>query len=61
MPFIVPPTATKSSYLTNLVVRKIWARARAALAKAKRLIVIGYSIPPEDQVAAGMIVEALRG
>jgi hypothetical protein len=59
VPFIVPPTATKSSYLTNLVVREIWARARAALAEAQRLIVIGYSVPPEDQVASGMLAEAL--
>ena len=61
VPFIVPPTATKSSYLTNLVVREIWARARTALAETERLIVIGYSVPPEDQVASGMLAEALRG
>jgi len=60
VPFIVPPTATKSSYLTNLVVREIWGRARTALAEAERLIVIGYSVPPEDQVASGMLAEALR-
>lgn len=61
VPFIVPPTAIKSSYLTNLVVREIWRRARTALAKAKRLIVIGYSIPPEDQVVSGMLTETIRG
>lgn len=61
VPFIVPPTATKSSYLTNLVVREIWGRARTALAEAERLIVIGYSVPPEDQVASGMLAEAFRG
>ena len=61
VPFIVPPTATKSSYLTNLVVREIWGRARTALAEAERLIVIGYSVPPEDQVASGMLADALRG
>ena len=61
VPFIVPPTATKSSYLTNLVVREIWGRARTALAEAERLIVIGYSVPPEDQVVSGMLAEALCG
>jgi hypothetical protein len=61
VPFIVPPTATKSSYLTNLVVRELWGRARRALAEAERLIVIGYSVPPEDQVVSGMLAEALRG
>jgi hypothetical protein len=61
VPFIVPPTATKSSYLTNLVVREIWGRARTALAEAKRLIVIGYSVPPEDQVVSGMLTETLAG
>jgi hypothetical protein len=61
VPFIVPPTATKSSYLTNLVVREIWGRARSALAGAQRLIVIGYSVPPEDQVVSGMLAETLGG
>lgn len=61
VPFIVPPTATKSSYLTNLVVREIWGRARAALEDATRVIVIGYSVPAEDQVAGGMLAAALRG
>ena len=60
VPFIVPPTAIKSSYLTNLVVREIWRRARTALVNAKRLIVIGYSVPPEDQVVSGMLVETIR-
>ena len=61
VPFIVPPTAMKSSYLTNLVAREIWGRARAALAEAQRLIVIGYSVPPEDQVAGGLFAETLGG
>jgi len=60
VPFIVPPTATKSRYLTNLVVREVWGRARKALAEAERLIVIGYSVPPEDQVASGLLADALR-
>jgi len=61
VPFIVPPTATKSSYLTNLVARELWGRARAALAEAQRLIVIGYSVPPEDQVAGGLFAETIGG
>jgi len=60
VPFIVPPTAMKSRYLTNLVVREIWSSARTDLEKAKRLIVIGYSVPPEDQVASGLLADALR-
>lgn len=60
VPFVVPPTASKSSYLTNLVQREIWGRARVALENATRVIVVGYSVPPEDQVAGGMLADALR-
>ncbi len=31
------------------------------MTKARRLIVIGYSVPPEDHVVAGMLAETLRG
>ncbi len=61
VPFVVPPTATKSSFLSNLVIREIWARAESSLANAQRLIVIGYSVPPEDQVVGGMLAETLGG
>lgn len=61
VPFVVPPMATKSSYLSNLVVRELWGRARDALAAADRVIVIGYSVPAEDQLASGLLADALRG
>lgn len=61
VPFVVPPTATKSSYLSNLVVRELWGRARDALAAADRVVIIGYSVPAEDQLASGLLADALRG
>lgn len=57
----MPPTATKSAYLTNLVIRELWARARAALADADRVIIAGYSVPLEDHVAAGLLADTLAG
>jgi hypothetical protein len=32
-----------------------------SFSRARRLIIIGYSMPPEDHVASGMIIEALTG
>ncbi|MDA8063349.1 MAG: hypothetical protein M0T80_13130 [Actinomycetota bacterium] len=44
VPFVVPPTATKSAYLTNLVVRELWNRAFEALARADRVVLAGYPV-----------------
>ncbi len=60
-PFVVPPTATKSAYLTNPVIRELWTRARMALAAADRVVLAGYSAPLEDHVAAGLLAETLAG
>lgn len=59
-PFVVPPTATKSPYLTNLVTRELWKTAREALSVASRVVLLGYSLPGEDQVVQGLLAETLR-
>jgi len=59
VPFVVPPTATKSAYLANLVIRELWRRAQEALGHATRVIIVGYSVPLEDHVAAGLLADTL--
>jgi hypothetical protein len=58
--FIIPPTSAKSAYYDNSVVRALWRQAYESLRSADRMIAIGYSFPPEDTVAVGMIRRALK-
>ena len=60
-PFVVPPTATKSSYYDNPVTRWIWHEAAAELSQADEITLIGYSFPPEDLAMSALIGDAVRG
>lgn len=57
--FIVPPAALKSGYYGNPVTRAIWRRSYEALSRAKRITLMGYSIPQTDLSTSGMLAEAL--
>jgi hypothetical protein len=59
VPFIAPPSSTKSKYLGNPVIRKLWQDAFQALRKADHIYFLGYSVPPEDLAAMGLIAEAV--
>ncbi|WP_276937942.1 hypothetical protein [Ferrimicrobium acidiphilum] len=59
VPFIAPPSSTKSRYLSNPVIRQLWADAYKALCDAKRIFILGYSLPLQDQAAMGLIVEGI--
>jgi hypothetical protein len=50
VPMLVPPVATKDSYFTNDRLREQWILASRALRDARRLFLIGYSMPPSDQM-----------
>ena len=58
-PFIVPPATNKSGYLANPVVREIWWSARHALETARRVVLVGYSLPLADATFAGLLAETL--
>ena len=45
---IIPPVYEKTGYFNNESVRRLWWDAGAALAKAERIFVIGYSLPISD-------------
>ena len=53
-PLIVPPTAVKSSYFDNPVIRSLWRESYQALRFADRVFVLGYSLPD-----AGLLVQSL--
>jgi len=61
VPMIVPPTTGKSTYFNNPVIRYLWHDAFSGLAKARRIFVFGYSLPPGDTLVRSMLAELLPG
>ena len=59
VPFIAPPSSTKSKYLGNPVIRKLWQDAYGALQNAEHVYFLGYSVPQQDLAAMGLIVEGI--
>ena len=60
VPFVVPPSAVKSPYYRNPLIREIWQQAADSLRTADRVFVLGYSLPPADLTFAGMLTDTLR-
>lgn len=57
VPLIVPPTASKNRFFANEAVRGNWRSASAYLRTVAELVVIGYSMPPSDLMARGLLAE----
>lgn len=60
-PFIVPPDANKSAHLGNPLVREMWSVARAKLAQATSVTLVGYSLPVTDTTFGGLLADTLAG
>lgn len=45
---IIPPVTDKLTYFNNETVRRLWQEASQALLCAKRVFIIGYSLPMSD-------------
>ncbi len=58
--FVVPPIFAKHRFFDNYLMHQLWAGALDALAAARRIIIIGYSIPEEDLTMRDLLREALR-
>ena len=58
MPLIVPPTSSKNSFFANETVRGNWRSARSYLGDAHELVVVGYSLPPSDLMARGLLADS---
>jgi hypothetical protein len=48
VPLIVPPTLSKNGFFENERLRSLWTRASQAIAQARRVFCIGYSLPEGD-------------
>jgi hypothetical protein len=59
--FIVPPAAGKSAFYNNPLTRELWWSAAEELDSADTVTLVGYSIPPTDLVASGMLAERVAG
>ncbi len=59
-PFIVPPSTAKSEYYRVPVLRLLWTQALEALREAKRVFLVGYSLPLADPVMLGLLRDAFR-
>lgn len=59
VPFVVPPSATKSAYYQHPMVREVWAQAAGALRDASDVTLIGYSLPSADLTFASLLVDSL--
>jgi hypothetical protein len=55
VPLVVPPTSGKSTFFNNEILRGQWTDAFDRLAAANRIFVIGYSLPPTDELMNNLL------
>lgn len=56
---IAPPTLDKSRYLGSPLLRSQWTLAQSRLTFARRVFVLGYSMPPTDLLAFQLLLSGL--
>jgi hypothetical protein len=59
VPLVVPPTLVKGSFFDNPMLRELWHTAYLELYGARRIFVIGYSLPPADLLMRSMLQAAI--
>jgi hypothetical protein len=59
VPVVVPPTATKSRFYENALLKSQWQQAAQALRGADELVLIGYSLPQSDLVVRSLLLTSL--
>lgn len=55
VPFLVPPTATKSPFYNSPQLREFWQQARQRLEAASHVFLLGYSLPATDTTTGTML------
>jgi hypothetical protein len=59
-PFVVPPAASKSEYYSNPITKEMWTQAAERLARAQRVVFMGYSLPPTDETFTNMLRASIQ-
>ena len=59
-PMIVPPTAVKSEYYGNQIIRSLWVQAAEALRDADEIVIMGCSLPPSDLLFRSMLATEVK-
>lgn len=59
VPFIVPPTASKSGFYAVPLLHELWTEAFERLSGADRVVVLGYSLPATDTTTSNMVEGAI--
>lgn len=59
VPFIVPPTASKSPFYNSPQLREFWQQAGDRLSEASHVCLMGYSLPTTDTTTGAMFRTAL--
>jgi hypothetical protein len=59
-PMIVPPTAVKSEYYGNQIIRSLWVQAAEALRRADEIVIVGCSLPPSDLLFRSMLATEVK-
>jgi hypothetical protein len=57
---IVPPTAIKSEYYGNQIIRSLWVQAAEALRDADEIVMMGFSLPPSDLLFRAMLATEVK-
>lgn len=57
-PFVIPPTPFKTFHRPE--VKRMWRDTYEGVSSARDIYVIGYSLPPEDQLARLVFIGAIR-
>lgn len=60
VPMVIPPTASKSRFYENALIRSQWHQAAKALECADELVIIGYSLPQSDLIVRALLATALN-
>ncbi|MDR0359770.1 MAG: hypothetical protein LBJ87_09965 [bacterium] len=61
VPFVVPPTRSKTAFFDHELIRAQWQMAREAVASAERIFFLGHSLPESGGMLRSLLRASARG